>query len=150
MQLVEYYRALERYVLAAMKLGSRRGIFCCRAKMHATLFVLSQEFKLPYRSIGMHVFDLDATVETLVERGLLEERLEFPGAVDGVWFPGYAVYTYRLTKDGRLFAKDAVEKMDPRIRRRMKELLEMDLWSLIGYAYVRYPEDSIHKTLVVY
>jgi len=32
----------------------------------------------------------------------------------------------------------------------MKELLKMGLWFLIGYAYVRYPEDSIRKTLVVY
>jgi len=98
----------------------------------------------------MHVFDLDATVEVLAEEGLLEERLEFPGAVDGVWLPGYAVYTYRLTRDGHLFAKDAVKRMSPPLRRRMRELLKMDVWSLIGYAYVRYSEHSIHKTLVIY
>lgn len=74
------------------------------------LFVLTQEFKLPYRSIGMHVFGLDATVETLAEEGLLEERLEFPDAVDGVQLPGYGVYTYRLTEDGRPLAKE----MEPR------------------------------------
>jgi len=148
-----FFEDVRNFVLAAVKLGSRRDGFCCRARMHAALFVLSREFKEVSnlcRCVGMLNLGLDAIVETLVERGLLEERLEFPGAVDGVRLPGYAVYTYRLTKDGHLLAEDAVEEMDPRIRRRMKELLKMDVWSLIGYAYVKYPEHSIHKTLVIY
>jgi len=46
MQLCAYMRRnsfeyMKDLVLAAVRLGSRRGVFCCRARLHAALFVLS-------------------------------------------------------------------------------------------------------------
>jgi hypothetical protein len=138
---------VDMYVLAAVKLVAGRGWFCCRAKMHAALFILSREFKelAHLRSpFGIESIDVNASIRKLVEHCLLEERLEVPGVIEGVALPGYGIYKYRLTKAGRALASRAVGKMSPEVRRRMKELLKMDIWSLIGYAYVKYPMDARH------
>jgi hypothetical protein len=143
-QLAEYYEAVDRLVLAAVKLGSR-GWFCCRARLHVALFMLTREFEelAPLRRrFGLLSIDVDVSLKSLVERGLLEEKLEIPGAVDGAPLPGYGVYMYRLTWAGRILASKAVKEVSPRIRKRMKELLKLDVWSLIGYAYVKYPLDA--------
>jgi hypothetical protein len=142
---VQYWEDVNRYVLAAVKLGAERGWFCCRAKIHAVLFILSREFKelAHLRSpFGIENIDVNVSLKSLVECCFLEERLEIPGIIDGVKLPGYGVYMYRLTRAGRALANKAVERMSPGIRRRMKELLKKDVWSLIGYAYVKYPEEA--------
>jgi hypothetical protein len=143
-QLAEYYKTVDGLILAAVKLGSR-GWFCCRVKLHVVLFMLTREFEelAPLRRrFGLLSVDVDVSLKSLVERGFLEERLEIPGTVDGVVHPGYGVYMYRLTKAGRALAGRAVKEMSPRVRKRMKELLKLDVWALIGYAYVKYPLDA--------
>jgi len=66
--------------------------------------------------------------------------------VDGLKHTGY-VYTYRLTRAGRVLAERAVEKLSPKVRKRMKELLKLTVWELIGYVYVRYPEYATRSVL---
>jgi hypothetical protein len=142
---VQYWRDVDRYVLAAVKLGAKRGWFCCRAKIHAALFILAREFEelAHLRNLfGIENVDINVSLKRLVECCFLEERLKMPGVIDGVKLPGYGVYMYRLTWAGRALADEAVKKMSSRIRKRMKELLKMDVWALIGYAYVRYPMDA--------
>jgi len=139
------FEDVKRFVLAAVKLGSRWGRFCCRARMHAALFLLAREFEeLAHlrNPLGMLNVDVDVAVRVLVEMGFLEERLEVPGVIDGVRLPRRAVYTYRLTRAGRVLADDAVKELSPQVRKRMKEFLKMSLWSLIGYAYVKHPEHA--------
>ncbi len=145
MEDVEYWKEVDRFVLTAIRLGSRRGKFCCRAKVYTTLFILTREFKeLAHlrNRLSMQIVDVNVSLRTLAEFGFLEERLEVPGVIDGVALPGYGIYTYRLTRKGRILADEAVRKACPEIKKRMKELLKLDVWSLIGYAYVRYPEEA--------
>lgn len=134
---------VDELVLTAVKLGSGRGRLCCRARMRVALFILTWEFEELAHLRGefyMWLVDVDAAVKALVKGGFLEERLELPGAVDGMRLPGYAVYTYRLTRAGRVLADRAIKKMSPETRRRLKELLMLNVWTLIGYAYVKYPQ----------
>jgi hypothetical protein len=142
---MECWEDVDRYVLAAVRLGAKRGWFCCRARLHAALFILSREFKelAHLRSpFGIENIDVDVSIWKLVEYCLLEERLKMPNIIDGVALPGYGIYMYRLTGAGRALADKAIEKMSSGVRRRMKELLKRDVWSLIGYAYVKYPEEA--------
>jgi hypothetical protein len=67
---VQYWKDVDRYVLAAVKLGAKKGWFCCRAKIHAVLFILSREFKelAHLRSpFGMENIDVDVSIRRLVE-----------------------------------------------------------------------------------
>lgn len=140
---------LERYVLAAVRLCAKRP--CTRGKIHAALFVLAQEFEELARMYRPYVWkvEVDAALRRLVEDGYLEERLEALKEIDGVRLPS-RVHTYRLTKAGRIIAEDALKEIDSRIRERMKELLRMGTWSLIGYAYVRHPGQAVFTRLDVY
>jgi uncharacterized protein YwgA len=134
-------------VLAAVKLGSRGGIFRYKTKIHKTLFILAQEFEelsqLRSDFISYHFgpwsYEIEFTIEELVHLGFLEERVNKVDEVDGLKHTGY-VYTYRLTRAGRVLAEGAVKKLSPKVRKRMKELMKLTVWELIGYAYVRYPE----------
>jgi len=142
------YEDVERLVLASVKLGSGRGRLCCRTRIRVATFILTWEFEeLAHLrdEYYMWIVDVDATVKALAKEGLLEERLEFPGAVDGMRLPGYGIYTYRLTRAGRVLADRAVKEMSPEMRRRLKELLEMNLWALVGQAYVKYPEQFAYR-----
>ena len=142
------YEDVGKLVLAAVKLGSRGGRLCCRTRMRVALFLLAWEFEELAHLRGefyMWLADVDVAVKVLVEKGFLEERLEVPGAVDGVRLPRRIIYTYRLTKAGRVLADDAVKEISPKVRRRMKELLKLDVWALVGYAYVKYPEQFATK-----
>jgi hypothetical protein len=141
----KYWEEVVEYVLAAVRLGSRRGRFCCRAKIYTTLFTLTREFKeLAHlcERLGIQIVDVYASLKSLVRLGFLEERLEMSGVIDGVALPGYGVYTYRLTRAGRALADVAAREVSLKIKKRMKELLKLSVWSLIGYAYVRYPEEA--------
>jgi hypothetical protein len=143
---VQYWKDVDRYVLAAVKLGAKRGWLCCRAKIHAALFILAREFKelahLRSSFGGLESVDVDVSLKTLVKCCLIEEKLKTPGTIDGVKLPGYGVYMYRLTWAGRALADKVIKEMNAEVRKRMKELLKMDVWSLIGYAYVKYPEEA--------
>jgi hypothetical protein len=137
------YEDVERLVLAAVRLGSKRGGLCCRTRIRVASFILTWEFEeLAHLHDEFHMwtFDVDSTLKAFTKVGFLEEGLEFPGVVDGMRLPGYGVYTYRLTRAGRVLADRAVREMSPKVRRRLQELLSLDIWTLIGYAYVRYPE----------
>ncbi len=141
----EYWEEVDRYVLTIVKLGSRRGKFCCRARVYAVLFIVTREFKeLAHLRKNSYIQSVDVYVslKSLARLGFLEERLEMPGVIDGVAHPGYGVYTYRLTRAGHVLADEAVREVSPKIKKRMKELLRLSVWSLIGYAYVRYPEEA--------
>ncbi|MFZ8810683.1 MAG: hypothetical protein ACO2PN_21565 [Pyrobaculum sp.] len=74
-----------------------------------------------------------------VRLGLLEEWVEGLDVIDGLKHAGY-VYYYRLTRAGRVLAESAVKKLNPAIKKRMKKLLKLTVWELIGYAYVRHSE----------
>ena len=141
-------------VLAAVKLGSRSGIFRYKTKIHKTLFILAQEFEelsqlrsdfIPHH-FGPWSYEIEFTIEELVHLGFLEERVNKVDEVDGLKHTGY-VYTYRLTRAGRVLAERAVEKLSPKVRKRMKELLKLTVWELIGYVYVRYPEYATRSVL---
>jgi hypothetical protein len=135
------YEDVERLVLASVKLGS--GRLCCRTRIRVATFILTWEFEeLAHLrdEYYMWIVDVDSTVKALAKEGLLEELLEFPGVVDGMKLPGYGIYTYRLTRAGHVLADRAVKEMSPGMRRRLKELLEMNLWALVGQAYAKYPE----------
>jgi hypothetical protein len=134
-------------ILAAVKLGSRRGAFRYKTKIHKTLFVLAQEFEelsqlrndfIPYH-FGPWSYEVEFEIKELVRLGFLEERVEKLEVIDGLKHAGY-VYTYRLTRAGRVLAERAVKRLSPKIKKRMKELLGLSLWELIGYVYVRHPE----------
>jgi len=141
-------------VLAAVKLGSRSGIFRYKTKIHKTLFILAQEFEelsqlrsdfIPYH-FGPWSYEIEFTIEELVHLGFLEESVDKLDVIDGLKHTGY-VYTYRLTRAGRVLAERAVEKLSPKVRKRMKELLKLTVWELIGYVYVRYPEYATRSVL---
>jgi hypothetical protein len=104
-----------------VKLGAERGWFCCRAKMHAVLFILSREFEelAHLRSpFGIENIDVNVSIWRLVKCCLLEERLKMPNAVGGIKLPGYGVYMHRPTWAGRALADKAVKEISPRIRER--------------------------------
>ena len=139
--------AVRDYVLAVIKLGSRGGVFRYKTRIHKVMFVLAQEFKelswmrtdfIPYH-FGPWSYEIEFEIEYLVHLGLLEERVDRKDVIDGLKHMGY-VYHYRLTRAGRVFAERAVKELNPKIKKRMKELLKLSLWELIGYVYVRYPE----------
>jgi len=143
----QLWEAVRDYVLVAVKLGSRRGVFWYKTRMHKTLFILAQEFEelswlrsdfIPYH-FGPWSYEVEFAIRELVRLGLLEEEVVKLDEIDGLRHTGY-VYTYRLTRAGRALAESAVKKLSPRIKKKMKELLRLSLWELIGYAYVRYPE----------
>ncbi len=140
-------RVVRDYVLAVIRLGSRGGVFRYKTKIHKTLFVLAQEFEelswlrndfIPYH-FGPWSYEVEFEIKYLARLGFLEERVDKLDEIDGLKHAGY-VYTYRLTRAGRVLAKRAVEKLSPKIKKRMKELLKLSVWELIGYVLVRYPE----------
>jgi len=139
--------AVRDYVLAVVKLGSRGGVFRYKTRIHKTLFVLAQEFEelswlrndfVPGH-FGPWSYEIEFEVEYLAHLGLLEDRVDRQDVIDGLKHTGY-IYYYRLTRAGRVFAGRAVKELSPKIKKRMKELLNLSLWELIGYVYVRYPE----------
>ena len=139
--------AVRDYVLAVVKLGSRGGVFKYKTKIHKVLFILAQEFEelswlrsdfIPYH-FGPWSYEIEFEIEYLTRLGLLEERVDRLDVIDGLRHTGY-VYCYRLTRAGRVFAERAVKELSPKIKKRMKELLRLSLWELIGYVYVRHPE----------
>ena len=146
---------LRDYVLAIIKLGSSRdGVFRYKTKIHKILFVLAQEFKelnnlhsdfIPYH-FGPWSYEVEFTIKELVRLGFLEEKLDERDEIDGLQHTGY-VYTYRLTRAGQVLAEDAVKKLSPKIKKRIKELLKLNLWTLIGYVYVNYPEYATRSVL---
>jgi hypothetical protein len=142
------YEDVKRLVFASVKLGSGRGWLCCRTRIRIATFILTWEFEeLAHLRDEFYVWivDVDSTVKTLAKGGFLEERLEFPGVVEGMSLPGYGIYTYRLTRAGRVLADRAVKKMAPPMRRRLQELLKMNMWALVGQAYARYPEQFAYR-----
>jgi hypothetical protein len=135
------------YVLAVVKLGTRGGVFRYKTRVHKVLFVLAQEFEelswlrsdfIPYH-FGPWSYEVEFEIKYLVHLGFLEEKLDKLDEIDGLKHAGY-VYTYRLTRAGRVLAGDIVEKLSPKIKKRMKELLKLSVWELIGYVLVRYPK----------
>ncbi len=145
---------LRDYVLAIIKLGSRDGEFRYKTKIHKILFILAQEFEelgnlrsdfIPYH-FGPWSYEVESTIKELVHSGFLEEKLEKRDEIDGLQHTGY-VYVYRLTRAGRVLAERAVKKLSPKIRERIKGLLKLNLWTLIGYIYVRYPEYTTRSVL---
>jgi hypothetical protein len=142
-------------VLAIIKLGSSRdGEFRYKTKIHKILFILAQEFEelgwlrnnfIPYH-FGPWSYDVEFKIRELVRLGFLEEKLDERDEIDGLRHTGY-VYAYRLTRAGRVLAEDAVKKLSPKIKKRIKELLKLNLWTLIGYVYVRYPEYATRSVL---
>jgi hypothetical protein len=135
------------YVLAVIKLGSRGGVFKYKTKIHKVLFILAQEFEelswlrndfIPYH-FGPWSYEIEFEIEYLTHLGLLEERVDRLDVIDGLKHAGY-VYCYRLTRAGRVFAERAVKELSSKVKKRMKELLKLSLWELIGYVYVRHPE----------
>jgi len=143
----QLWEAVRDYVLVAVKLGSRRGVFRYKTRIHKTLFILAQEFEelswlrsdfIPYH-FGQWSYEVEFAIRELVRLGLLEEEVAKLDEIDGLRHTGY-VYTYRLTRAGRVLAESAIKKLSPRIKKKMKELLRLSLWELIGYAYVRYPD----------
>jgi predicted transcriptional regulator len=124
---------------------------CCRAKIHAALFVLAQELEELAQLRRPYVWktDVDIALERLVENGLLEERLEALKEIDGVRLHS-RIHTYRLTRTGRIIAEDVLKEIRPKARERMRELLKMGVWSLIGYAYVQHPEQAVLAKLAVH
>jgi uncharacterized protein YwgA len=146
---------LRDYVLAIIKLGSSRdGEFRYKTKIHKILFILAQEFEelswlrnnfIPYH-FGPWSYDVEFKIRELVRLGFLEEKLDERDEIDGLRHTGY-VYAYRLTRAGRVLAEDAVKKLSPKIKKRIKELLKLNLWTLIGYVYVRYPEYATRSVL---
>ncbi len=145
---------LRDYVLAIIKLGSRDGEFRYKTKIHKILFILAQEFEelswlrsdfIPYH-FGPWSYEVEFTIKELVRLGFLEEKLDERNEIDGLQHTGY-VYAYRLTRAGRVLAEDIVKKLSPKIKKRMKELLKLNLWTLIGYVYVRYPEYATRSVI---
>lgn len=146
---------LRDYVLAIIKLGSSRdGEFRYKTRVHKILFVLAQEFEelsnlrsdfIPYH-FGPWSYEVDFTIKELVYSGFLEEKLDKRDEIDGLQHTGY-VYAYRLTRAGRVLAERAIKKLSPKIRERIKELLKLNLWTLIGYVYVKYPEYTTRSVL---
>ncbi len=135
------------YVLSVIKLGSRGGVFRYKTRIHKVLFVLAQEFEelswlrsdfIPYH-FGPWSYEVEFEIKYLAHFGLLEEWVSRQDVIDGLKHTGY-VYCYRLTRAGRVLAGRAVKRLSPKIKRRIKELLRLSLWELIGYVYVRYPE----------
>jgi hypothetical protein len=142
------------YVLALIKLGSRGGVFRYKTRIHKILFILAQEFEelgalrndfIPYH-FGPWSYEVEFEIEALTRLGLLEEGVDKPDVIDGLRHTGH-VYHYRLTRAGRVLAESAVKELSPRIKKRMKALLKLSLWELIGYVYVRHPE---YATRTVY
>ncbi len=134
-------------ILAAVKLGSKGGVFMYKTKIHKVLFVLAQEFEeliplrgdfIPYH-FGPWSYEVEFEIKYLVHLGFLEERVDKLDEIDGLKHMGY-VYTYRLTRVGKVLAERAVKKLSPGVRKRMKELLKLSVWELIGYVLVRHPE----------
>jgi uncharacterized protein YwgA len=145
---------LRDYVLAIIKLGSSGGVFRYKTKIHKILFVLAQEFEelnnlrsdfIPYH-FGPWSYEVEFTIKELMRLGLLEEKLDERDEIDGLQHTGH-VYTYRLTRAGQVLAEDAVKKLSPKIKKRIKELLKLNLWTLIGYVYVRYPEYATRSVI---
>jgi len=134
---------LRDYVLAAVKLGSRRGAFCCRTKIHKIVFLIAQEFGLrlsftPYH-YGPWSYEVDEALSALADGGLLRVDAEVREKIDGVEHAG-KVYVLRLTREGEGEARRALAAMPAEIRKRIAELAKWDVWRLIGYVYVRYPQ----------
>ncbi len=138
---------VRRCVLAAVKLGSSGGVFRYKTKIHKVLFILAQEFEelsllhndfIPYH-FGPWSYEVEFEIKTLVHLGFLEERVDKLDEIDGLKHTGY-VYCYRLTRAGKVLAERAVKKLSPKVEKRMKELLKLGVWELIGYVLVRYPE----------
>jgi uncharacterized protein YwgA len=146
---------LRDYVLAIIKLGSSRdGEFRYKTKIHKILFILAQEFEelswlrsdfIPYH-FGPWSYEVEFTIKELMRLGFLEEKLDERDEIDGLQHTGY-VYAYRLTRAGRVLAEDIVKKLSPKIKKRMEELLKLNLWELIGYVYVRYPEYATRSVI---
>ncbi len=146
---------LRDYVLAIIKLGSSRdGEFRYKTKIHKILFILAQEFEelswlrsdfIPYH-FGPWSYEVEFTIKELMHLGFLEEKVDKRDEIDGLQHTGY-VYAYRLTRAGRVLAERAVKKLNPKIKKRIKELLKLNLWTLIGYVYVRYPEYAARSVL---
>jgi len=145
---------LRDYVLAIIKLGSSGGVFRYKTKIHKILFVLAQEFEelnnlrsdfIPYH-FGPWSYEVEFTIKELMRLGLLEEKLDERDEIDGLQHTGH-VYTYRLTRAGQVLAEDAVKKLSPKIKKRIKELLKLNLWTLIGYVYVQYPEYATRSVI---
>jgi len=146
---------LRDYVLAIIKLGSSRdGVFRYKTRVHKILFVLAQEFEelnslrsdfIPYH-FGPWSYEVEFTIKELMRLGFLEEKLDERDEIDGLQHTGY-VYAYRLTRAGQVLAEDAVKKLSPKIKKRIKELLKLNLWTLIGYVYVKYPEYATRSVL---
>jgi uncharacterized protein YwgA len=146
---------LRDYVLAIIKLGSSRdGEFRYKTRIHKILFILAHEFEelnnlrsdfIPYH-FGPWSYEVDFTIKELVRSGFLEEKLDKRDEIDGLQHTGY-VYAYRLTRAGKVLAERAIKKLSPKIRERIKELLKLKLWTLIGYVYVKYPEYTTRSVL---
>ncbi len=145
---------LRDYVLAIIKLGSSGGVFRYKTKIHKILFILAHEFEelsnlrsdfIPYH-FGPWSYEVEFTIRELMRLGFLEEKLDERDEIDGLQHTGY-VYAYRLTRAGQVLAEDAVKKLSPKIRKRIKELLKLNLWTLIGYVYVRYPEYATRSVI---
>ena len=145
---------LRDYVLAIIKLGSSGGVFRYKTKIHKILFILAQEFEelnnlrsdfIPYH-FGPWSYEVEFTIKELMRLGFLEEKLDERDEIDGLQHTGY-VYAYRLTRAGQVLAEDAAKKLSPKIRKRIKELLKLNLWTLIGYVYVQYPEYATRSVI---
>jgi hypothetical protein len=135
------------YVLAVIKLGSKDGVFRYKTRIHKVLFILAQEFKeldwlrndfVPGH-FGPWSYEVESATIALTRLGFLEEKVVKLDEIDGLKHTGY-VYTYSFTRAGRVLAEDAVKKLRSEVRRKMKELLKLSIWELIGYVYVRHPE----------
>ena len=59
--------------------------------------------------------------------------------IDGAEHAG-RVYVLRLTGEGKRGARRALAAMPAEIRRRIAELAKWDVWRLVGYVYVRFPQ----------
>jgi uncharacterized protein YwgA len=141
------WKTVRNYVLAVVKLGSSRGVFRFKTRIHKVLFLLAQELEelswlrsdfIPYH-FGPWSYEVEFVIRELVRLGFLEENVEKMDLIDGLRHTGY-VYTYRLTRRGRLLAEAALDKINPSVKKRMKRLLKLSIWELIGYLYVHYPD----------
>jgi len=139
----QLWEAVRDYVLVAVKLGSRRGVFTRPGYIRrCSSWRRSSKSSAGYAMTSFRTTScrgVEFTIRKLVRLGLLEEKVVKLDEIDGLRHTGY-VYIYRLTRAGRALAKSVAKRLSPRIKKKMKELLRLSLWELIGYAYIRHPD----------
>jgi len=137
---------LRGFVLATIRLGSRRDIFCCRTKIHKVVFLASQEFGLKFASFIPYHFgpwspEVHNELRKLEDEKLLIQKASTRTAA------GYTAKAYllRLTKRGKAEARRAAARLPPEVYKYVEEWVKWDVFRLIGYVYVRYPYFASHS-----